>query len=445
MRSETKDLASLRSMLESSLLGKELYSLIRELYPICRSITGAGFRETIAHIGKEIPLEVHEVPSGTQVFDWIVPKEWNIRDAYVKNTRGERIIDFRRHNLHVVNYSVPVHRKMSLAELRTHLHTLPDHPDWIPYRTSYYKENWGFCLSHNQLQTMSEDEYEVCIDSALENGSLTYGECYLPGESPAEVLISCHACHPSLCNDNLSGVAVATFLAKYLGGVRLRYSYRFLFIPGTIGAITWLSQNEDHVNVIQHGLVLTCVGDRGHITYKNSRRGDAEIDRAVAHVLKHSGRRYDIEDFSPYGYDERQYCSPGFNLPVGCFMRTPHGKFPEYHSSADNLELMDPASLAHSLMTCLSVFSVLENNRWYCNQNPKCEPQLGRRGLYRAMGGNRDEKLQETAMLWVLNQSDGDHSLLNIADRSGLAFDTVHNAASLLLHQGLLKEVPTQR
>jgi aminopeptidase-like protein len=431
-------------MLESSSLGEEIYSLIRELYPICRSITGEGFRETLGRIRKEIPLDVHEVPSGTQVFDWTVPKEWNIRDAYVRNSRGERIIDFRRHNLHVVNYSVPVHRKMSLAELRTHLHTLPDQPDWIPYRTSYYKENWGFCLSHNQLQTMREDEYEVCIDSALENGSLTYGECYLPGERSAEVLISCHACHPSLCNDNLSSVAIATFLAKYLGAAQLRYSYRFLFIPGTIGAITWLSQNEDHVNAVQHGLVLTCVGDRGHITYKKSRRGDAEIDRAMEHVLKHSGRRYDIENFAPYGYDERQYCSPGFNLPVGCLMRTPHGKFPEYHSSGDNLELMDPASLAHSLTTCLSVFYVLENNRWYCNQNPKCEPQLGRRGLYRAIGGNRDEKLQETAMLWVLNQSDGQHSLLDIAERSGLTFETVHDAAGLLLHHGLLKEVPAQ-
>jgi aminopeptidase-like protein len=429
-------------MLESSLLGDEIYSLIRELYPICRSIMGEGVRETLARIRKEIPLDVHEVPSGTQVFDWTVPKEWKIRDAYVKNTRGERIIDFRKHNLHVVNYSVPVQRKMSLAELRTHLHTLPDQPDWIPYRTSYYKENWGFCLSHNQLQAMREDEYEVCIDSALENGSLTYAECYLPGESPAEVLISSHACHPSLCNDNLSSVAIATFLAKLLRDAQLRYSYRFLFIPGTIGAITWLSENEDHVDVIQHGLVLTCVGDRGHINYKKSRRGNAEIDRAVAHVLKHSGQRYDIEDFSPYGYDERQYCSPGFNLPVGCFMRTPHGKFPEYHSSADNLELMDPASLAHSLVTCLSVFYVLENNRCYCNQNPKCEPQLGRRGLYRAMGGNRDEKLQETAMLWVLNQSDGDHSLLDIAERSGIAFETVHDAAGLLLRHGLLKEVP---
>ena len=443
MSARTTDFSSLRFKLHNSSLGDEIYSLIRELYPICRSITGEGFRQTLGRVRKEIPLEVHEVPSGTQVFDWTVPKEWNIRDAYVKNSRGERIIDFKSHNLHVVNYSVPVHRKMALAELRVHLHTLADQPDWIPYRTSYYKESWGFCLSHNQLQTLPEDEYEVCIDTTLEIGSLTYGECYVPGESSAEVLISCHACHPSLCNDNLSSVAITTFLAKYLGEAELRYSYRFLFIPGTIGAITWLSQNEDHVNAVRHGLVLTCVGDQGHITYKKSRRGDAEIDRAMAHVLKNSGCRYDIENFSPHGYDERQYCSPGFNLPVGCFMRTPHGKFPEYHSSADNLELMDPTSLAHSLTTCLSVFYVLENNRSYCNQNPKCEPQLGRRGLYREMGG-RDTKLQETAMLWVLNLSDGQHNLLDIAERSGLAFETVHEAAGLLLHHGLLKEVPAR-
>src|SRR5881398_860763 len=424
-------------------IGEELHSFARELYPICRSITGDGVRRTLAMIQDRIPIQVTEVPSRTQVFDWNVPREWNIRDAFVKSADGERVVDFEKCNLHVMNYSIPVHVRMSLEELRPHLFSIPEKPDWIPYRTSYYKENWGFCLSHNQLQTMHEDEYEVCIDSALENGSLTYAECYLPGESPAEVLISCHACHPSLCNDNLSSVAIATFLAKYLREAQLRYSYRFLFVPGTIGAITWLSQNEDHVNAIQHGLVLTCVGDRGHITYKKSRRGDAEIDRAVAHVLKHSGQRYNIEDFSPYGYDERQYCSPGFNLPVGCFMRTPHGKFPEYHSSADNLELMDPTSLAHSLTTCLSVFYVLENNRSYCNQNPKCEPQLGRRGLYREMGG-RDTKLQETAMLWVLNLSDGQHNLLDIAERSGLAFETVHEAAGLLLHHGLLKEVPAR-
>jgi aminopeptidase-like protein len=439
---QSTDFAALRAGLDSSAVGRDIFALMRELYPICRSITGNGFRQTLARLKKEIPINVTEVPSGTAVFDWTVPKEWNIRDAWVKNSSGQRVIDFRQHNLHVVNYSVPVQRKISLAELRPHLHSLPDQPDLIPYRTSYYKETWGFCLPHRQLQEMQEDEYEVCIDSTLEDGHLTYGECYLKGASADEVLISCHSCHPSLCNDNLSGVAVATFLAKHLAQVPLRYSYRFLFIPGTIGSITWLSQNENRVSKIRHGLVLTCVGDRGHINYKKSRRGDAVIDRTMQHVLKHSGQAYDIHDFSPYGYDERQYCSPGFNLPVGCFMRTPHGKFPEYHSSADNLELMRPASLADSFSKCLSTFYILENSRCYMNQNPKGEPQLGKRGLYRAMGGHRDEKLQETAMLWVLNQSDGSHTLLDIAERSGLGFEIVKDAADMLLRHDLLKECP---
>ncbi len=442
---QTTDFAELRATLDPVTTGGEIFALMRELYPICRSITGDGFRQTLARLKKEIPLEVHEVPSGTQVFDWTVPREWNIRDAYVKNSSGERVIDFRRHNLHVVNYSVPIQRKMSLAQLRPHLHTLPEQPDLIPYRTSYYKETWGFCLPHRQLEQMPEDEYEVCIDSTLQDGNLTYGECLLPGESAEEVLISCHSCHPSLCNDNLSGVGVATFLAKHLAQVPLRYSYRFLFIPGTIGSITWLSLNQDRVRNIRHGLVLTCVGDRGHVNYKKSRRGNAVIDRAVEQVLKHSGQTYEIHDFSPYGYDERQYCSPGFDLPIGCFMRTPHGKFPEYHSSADNLELMRPASLADSFGKVLASFFILENDRTYLNQNPHCEPQLGRRGLYRAMGGHRDEKLQETAMLWVLNQSDGKHSLLDIAERSGLAFDIVKDAADMLLKHDLLKEVGRER
>ncbi len=438
--SQSADLAEFRASLDLPVLGREIHALMRDLYPICRSITGDGFRQTLARLKKDIPLEVHEVPSGTQVFDWTVPREWNIRDAWVKNSRGERVIDFRAHNLHVVNYSVPVRRAMTLAELRPHLHTLPDQPDWIPYRTSYYKEAWGFCLPHRQLQQLPEDQYEVCIDSSLEEGSLTYGECLLKGDSTDEVLISCHSCHPSLCNDNLSGVCVATFLAKHLRQAPLHYSYRFLFIPGTIGSITWLSRNQGHVSDIRHGLVLTCVGDRGSITYKKSRRGNAPIDRAMEHVLEHSGEKYHIQDFSPYGYDERQYCSPGFNLPVGCFMRTPHGKFPEYHSSADNLELMHPASLADSFHRVLSAFHVLENDKTYLNQNPQCEPQLGRRGLYRAMGGHRDEKLQETAMLWVLNQSDGTHSLLDIAERSGLAFDIIKDAADMLIRHDLLKE-----
>jgi aminopeptidase-like protein len=436
------NLTDIKETLNANEVSQEMYQFISQLYPICRSITGNGFRETLHWIKKHIELTQHEVPTGTQVFDWTVPKEWNIKDAYVKNSKGERIIDFNKSNLHVVNYSVPVKQKIHLEELKKHLFTLSDRPDWIPYRTSYYKESWGFCLSHKQFLELQDEEYEVCIDSSLEDGHLTYGEYYLKGEKPDEVLISCHACHPSLCNDNLSGIAIATFLAKYLSQINLSYSYRFIFIPGTIGSITWLSLNENQVHKIKHGLVLTCLGDPGKSTYKKSRRGDAEIDKAVTHVLKHSGKDSEIIDFFPYGYDERQFCSPGFNLPVGCFMRTPHSCYPEYHTSADNLDLVQTEYLADSFSNCLSVLHILENNKKYLNQNPKCEPQLGKRGLYGAIGGQTDTKMREMAMLWVLNLSDGNHSLLDIADRSGMSFDSINKAADALLKHDLLQEKP---
>jgi aminopeptidase-like protein len=441
MPTPTLNMADLQIQVDPAAVGPEIYGLIEKLYPICRSITGDGFRQTLEHLRKQIPLAVHEVPSGTRVFDWTVPKEWNVRDAYVKNARGERVIDFQKHNLHLVSYSKPIHSKMPLGELRKHLHTLPDRPELIPYRTSYYSENWGFCLPHRDLLQMEEGEYEVCIDSSLQDGTLTFGEYYIPGQTSDEVLISCHACHPSLCNDNLSGVTVATFLAKHLTGAALRYSYRFLFIPGTIGSITWLSLNESRATRIRHGLVLTCVGDRGGLTYKKTRSGDAEIDRATAHVLKHSGQSHEIVDFSPYGYDERQYGSPAFNLPVGCLMRTPHGRFPEYHTSADNLDFVDAPSLADTFSRCLAIFHVLENNKVYLNQSPKCEPQLGKRGLYGSIGG-RDVRTSELAMLWVLNFSDGNHSLLDIAERSGMEFRALTEAADALSAHGLLAELP---
>lgn len=428
---------------ESAALGEAMHAMVRELHPICRSITGEGVRQTLARLQQEIPLEVREVPSGTRVFDWTVPREWNIRDAYVKNRRGARVIDFRRHSLHVVNYSVPVHARMSLAQLRPHLHTLPDQPDLIPYRTSYYKEDWGFCLPHRELQQLEQlqdEEYEVCIDSTLQDGSLTYGECLLEGSSTDEVLVSCHVCHPSLANDNLSGIAVATFLAKHLRETALRHSYRFVFVPGTIGSITWLSLNEERARRIRHGLVLTCIGDLGDFTYKRSRHGDATIDRAVDHVLRHSSRPYTTRDFSPYGYDERQYCSPGFDLHVGCLMRSPHGEFPQYHTSADNPEFVDPQALAGAFTTILSVFDVLENDRPYRNLNPKCEPQLGKRGLYSAIGGT-SVKERELAMLWVLNLSDGHYTLLDVARRSGMPFAAIRDAAELLLRHDLLAPI----
>jgi aminopeptidase-like protein len=435
-----KSVFDLKSSIDPEDIGRQIYGSIAELYPICRSITGDGFRKTMSLLQKQIPLTVHEVPTGTQVFDWTVPREWNIRDAYVKNSIGERVIDFQRSNLHLLNYSVPISRKMPLAELKEHLFTLPDRPDSVPYRTSYYKENWGFCLGHNQLQALPDGEYEVYIDSSLENGSLTYGEYFLPGETTDEVLISCHSCHPSLCNDNLSGVSIAAHLAKTLAGASRRYSYRFLFIPGTIGSITWLSRNEETARRIRHGLVLACLGDRGGMSYKRSRRGKAEIDRAVVQVLEHSGSAFAVRDFSPYGYDERQYCSPAFDLAVGCISRTHHGKFPEYHTSEDNLNFVTPASLADSYSKILAVLGVLEENRVYINQSPKGEPQLGKRGLYRNIGGHVDAEAREMAMLWMLNQSDGEHTLLDIAERSGMAFDQLQRAARELEEHGLLKK-----
>jgi aminopeptidase-like protein len=420
--------------------GQELHRFAAELFPLCRSITGNGFRETLKRIQQIVPLDIHEVPSGTRVFDWEVPKEWNIRDAYVKNQVGEKVIDFQKHSLHILNYSVPVRTRIPLSELRTHLHTVPQHPDWIPYRTSYYQQEWGFCLSQRELESLEEGEFEVCIDSSLEEGHLSYGEFVIPGESTDEVLVSVHACHPSLANDNLSGVTVATFLAGVLREMKLRYSYRFLFIPGTIGAITWLARNQEAAGRVRHGLVLTCIGDAGGFHYKKSRRGDAEIDRVMAHVLKYSSEPFDVLEFSPYGYDERQYCSPGFNLPVGCLMRSVWGTFLEYHTSADNLNFIHPEKLARSLRVCEAAVDVLEGNRLYRNLSPYCEPQLGKRGLYSSQGG---QAIQEEihARLWVLNLSDGSHSLLEIAEQAGLPFSSIRKAANILCQSGLLEEI----
>ena len=353
--------------------------------------------------------------------------------------KRSKLIDFAACSLHVVNYSVPIHTRLTAEVLQKHLHSLPDRPDWIPYRTSYYKEDWGFCIAHRDAHRFNEGEYEVCIRSSLEPGHLTYGEYYIRGECQQEVLISCHVCHPSLCNDNLSGVTIATHLAKLLSLSPRRLSYRFLFIPGTIGSIVWLSRNEDTAARVAHGLVLTCIGDPGPFTYKRSRRGDATIDRAVTYVLRHRPEGYRVIDFSPWGYDERQYCSPGFNLPVGCLMRAEHGRFPQYHTSADNLEFIRPESLQGSLEACLDVCRILERDRTLLNLSPKCEPQLGKRGLYRTTGGSGIAE-RNLAMLWVLNLSDGRHSLLDIAERSRLPFSVIDDAAVLLESTDLAKQ-----
>jgi aminopeptidase-like protein len=423
--------------------GREMYGLIERLYPICRSITGEGVRRTLDIIAEYLPLERSEVPSGTPVFDWTVPLEWNIRDAYVKDPAGQKIIDFTRNNLHVVSYSVPVHKRCKLAELREHLHADPGHPDWIPYRTSYYQETWGFCLPHRQLERLEEGEYEVCIDSELVPGTLSYGECVIPGESNEEVLLFAHTCHPSLCNDNLSGIALLVQLGRLMLGCRHRFSYRLLFAPATIGSITWLSRNEDILERIRAGLVVSVTGDQGGPTYKRSRRGDALIDRACAHVLATHGEPHRLMPFSPWGYDERQFCSPGIDLPMGRLTRSPNGEFAEYHSSADNLDLVHPECLEDSLRILLRALNVIEGNARFINLYPKGEPQLGRRGLYRMMGGFTSIGDIQHALLWVLNFSDGEHSLLAIGESSGIRFELLQDAAKLAVEAGLLSPVGT--
>jgi aminopeptidase-like protein len=422
-------------------IGGEIYALAAELYPICRSITGPGVRETLRMLGRHIPIDIHEVPTGTQVFDWTVPREWTIRDAYIANAAGERVVDFRAHSLHVLNYSAPARVTLPLDELKAHIHTLPDQPDLIPYRTSYYAERWGFCMAHRALEALPDGDYEAVVDTTLADGHLTYGEYLHPGESGDEFLLSAHICHPSLANDNCSGLALLTLLAKHLAGRKTRLGYRFLFAPGTIGAITWLARNEERAGRIKYGLTVSCVGDDGGPTYKRSRRGDAMIDRIMAHVLAHAAPKPSIIDFFPYGYDERQFCSPGFNLPVGMFQRSQFGTFPEYHTSADNLDFIRPEHLAASFAMILAAIDIAEHDARYVNLSPKCEPQLGRRGLYGAIGGDKDAAAKNMAMLWVLNLSDGGHSLLDIAERAGLPFATVHETAKLLREHGLLAPV----
>jgi len=430
-------------------LGRRMYDLAEELFPVCRSMTGPGVRETLRILEREIPLTMTEVPSGEQAFDWEIPPEWRIRDAYIKDRTGNRLVDFRKSNLHVVGGSVPVRATMTWDELKGRVHSLPEHPEWIPYRTSFFQETWGFCAEHCRVRQIEDrvraepQSFDVCIDAELVPGSLTYGECLLEGETDDEVLVSTHVCHPSLANDNLSGIAVSTFLAKQLKSLSRRHTYRFLFLPATIGPIAWLSRNQQHIPRIKHGLVLAVLGDAGPLTYRRTRSGNALIDRAAQHVLTHEASGHRILDFEPFGYDQRQFCSPGINLPMGCLMRTPNGQYPEYHTSADDLELLRPESLADSLDKCLSIMHVLEHDRRYQNTCPHGEPQLGRRGLYRSFSHDADATQLQRAVLWVLNLSDGEHSLLDIAHRAGIALPLIQRAADALVDCQLLVDCET--
>ena len=414
-----------------------MHALAQRLFPICRSITGNGVRETLKILQSYVPVEIKEIASGTQVFDWTIPAEWNIKEAWIKNAEGEKIVDFKEHNLHILNYSVPFEGTLDLDQLKEHLFTIPDEPDLIPYRTSYYARNWGFCLTHRQYESLKEGRYEVFIDSTLKPGSMTYGELLIPGETAEEFIFSTHICHPSLANDNLSGISLLTYLAKHLIPNKNHFSYRFLFLPVTIGSIAWLSQNETHLSKIKGGIVTSLVGDQAAFHYKKSRIGTSTLDQIAEYVLENSGYPYQILEFSPYGYDERQYCSPGINLPVGNLTRSTYG-YREYHTSADNLDFISAVELQKSFEIYRLLVEHWEYNQKYLNLFPKGEPQLGRRGLYTAIGGQTDSHESQMAMLWILNLADGNHTILDMARKSLIPMSRLHEIAQLLVAKGLI-------
>ena len=397
--------------------GKTMYALADRMFPICRSITGNGFRESLEMLREAVPeMKVYEVPTGTEVFDWTVPKEWNIRGGGIYRLNGDKVIDFKDSNLHIVGYSLPIDKVVSREELMEHVYTMPDQPDWIPYVTSYYKERWGFCMSENQKQTMTDDEYHVVIDSSLEDGSLTYGELIIPGQTEDEVLITTYLCHPSMANDELSGPVVMTELIKYVQQMKdRRYTYRFVINPETIGAITYISRNLDALlKNVKAGFVLSCVGDDRTYSYIATKYGDTLADRVLKNVLQFHFPEYHQYSFLYRGSDERQYGSAGVNLPVCGFCRSKYTQFPEYHTSADNMDLISPEGLQGAYDVMVKVIMALENNYYYA-MTCQCEPQLGKRGLYPTISykGSHDDV---NVIRDFTAYADGSHDLIDVSN-----------------------------
>ena len=406
--------------------GKTMYALADRMFPICRSITGNGFRESLEMLREAVPeIQVYEVPTGTAVFDWTVPKEWNIRGGGIYRLNGDKVIDFKDSNLHIVGYSLPIDKVVSREELLEHIYTMPDQPDWIPYVTSYYKERWGFCMTENQKQTLTDEEYHVVIDSTLEDGSLTYGELIVPGQTEDEILFSSYLCHPSMANDDLSGPVVLTELMKYVLQMKdRRYTYRFVINPETIGAITYISRNIDALlKHVKAGFVLSCVGDDRTYSYLATKYGDTLTDRVLQNVLKFHFPEYKKYSFLDRGSDERQYGSAGVNLPVCGFCRSLYTKYPEYHTSADNMDLISPEGLQGAYDVMVKVIMALENNYYYA-MTCQCEPQLGKRGLYPTISyrGSHDSV---NVIRDFTAYADGSHDLIDVSNLINVPIDVL--------------------
>ncbi|MGO3182950.1 MAG: DUF4910 domain-containing protein [Aequorivita sp.] len=421
---------------------KKLETYFDRLWPITRSLTGDGNRESLKILSEIIDLKLTEVPSGTACFDWEVPPEWNIKAAWIKDSKGQVIVNMAENNLHILGYSEAFNGKMNFEELEPHLYTLPDQPELIPYMTSYYKRRWGFCMAHEQFLKLDKSEtYEVFIDSSLDkNGSMTVGEAVIEGKSKQEVLFSTYICHPSMANNELSGPLVMALIYSELRKQKnLKYTYRFLFAPETIGALYNLSVYGTHWKKnLKAGYVVNCVGDPGNFTYKKSRIGNSLADRTAAIVLKQTEADYEIIDFAPLGSDERQYCSPGFNLPVGSLMRTKHSTYPEYHTSADNKDFISFGAMQETVLKYLEMIQVLEWNSHYLNTLPYGEPQLGKRGLYPTLS-KKGERAFVDAMMWVLNLSDGEYDLIAISERSKIPIKELIPVVEILLKKKILQ------
>ncbi len=420
---------------------QELEKYFDRLWPICRSITGNGLRESLKILSEIIPLQIHEVPTGTHVFDWEIPKEWNIKDAYIITPEGNKICEFKENNLHLVSYSIPIDSEFSFEELEKHLFSIPELPEAIPYLTSYYKETWGFCIAHNEKEKLPKTgKYRVKIDSSLSNGSLTYGECLLKGETDKEILLSTYVCHPSMANNELSGPLVTALLYKKLEKLaRRKYTYRFLFAPETIGVIAFLSKEGTRLKEkLAAGYVVTCVGDDGNYTYKRSKNASRDVDTVVEHYLKYSNKLHSVIDFSIGGSDERQYCSPGFNLPVGSLMRTMYQRFKEYHTSLDNKSFISFPAMVETVNSYYDIIRLHELNYNYFSKVQYGEPQLGKRGLYPNVGGQKFRAEELSMRLHLLSWADGNTNLITIAERFGKSALEFEETIRVLIENNLL-------
>jgi aminopeptidase-like protein len=421
----------------------ELY--FDKLFPINRSLTGDGNRESLKILKELVDLNITEVPSGLKCFDWKVPSEWNVNEAWIKDDSGNEIINFKKNNLHIVGYSHPIDKWLDYSELTQILHTLPNMPNSIPYVTSYYKKYSGFCLSHNALNLLDKKKkYHVYIDSNINNsGSMTIGEAILPGASSEEILFTTYICHPSMANNELSGPLVQSFLYQNIKKIKNRkYTYRFLYCPETIGSIYYISKNYSKMKKnILGGLVLTCLGDGGKLNYKMTKKGNSLIDRAVTSILEIEGYEHSIIKYFPMGSDERQYNSPGINIPIGAFMRTPYGEYPQYHTSSDDKSIISFSGMEKSVLVLTKICKLIENNYFAQSLNPNCEPMLGKRGLYPSKRSNKDKSLDLKSILWILGYADGKQDLIELYKKSKLPIKNLIDAANLLEKNKLINKL----